>query len=51
MSLRGVAEPRSRAGVYEYAQYLLEARGGDDYAENDELLRRFFDAKGERVNA
>src|SRR5262249_8060192 len=44
--LRGIAEPRSRAGVYEYSQYLLEAQGGDDFAENDEVLRRFFDAEG-----
>jgi hypothetical protein len=44
--LRGVAEPRSPAGVYEYSQYLLEAQGGDDYGENDEVRRRFFDAKG-----
>jgi len=28
---------------------LLEAHAGDDYAENDELLRRFFDAKGETL--
>jgi hypothetical protein len=43
--LRGVAEPRSSAGVYEYTQYLQEAQG-DDYAENLEVLQRFFDGKG-----
>ena len=44
--LRGVAEPRSSAGVYEYSQYLLEAQGGDDFAANDEVLQRFFDEHG-----
>jgi hypothetical protein len=44
--LGGVAEPRSRAGAYEYSRYLQQAQAGDDYAENDEVLQRFFDAKG-----
>lgn len=44
--LNGVSEPRSRAGVYEYSQYLEQAQGGDDYAENDEVQRRFFDERG-----
>jgi hypothetical protein len=44
--LRGIAEPRSSAGVYEYSQYLREAQGGDDFAENDEVSRRYFDAEG-----
>ncbi|HVY25395.1 MAG TPA: hypothetical protein VHB79_02545 [Polyangiaceae bacterium] len=44
--LSGVPEPRSRTGVYEYSQYLQQAQGGDDYAENDEVQRRFFDERG-----
>jgi hypothetical protein len=44
--LRGVAEPRSSAGDYEYSRYLREAQGGDDYAENEEVRGRFFDGQG-----
>jgi hypothetical protein len=43
--LRGVAEPRSSTGDYEYSRYLHEAQG-DDYGENGELFQRFFDDKG-----
>lgn len=44
--LAGVAEPRTRAGVYEYSQYLQQAQAGDDFAENVEVLERFFDERG-----
>jgi hypothetical protein len=44
--LRGLPEPRSRGDAHEYSEYLREAQGGDDYAENDEVRRRFFDEAG-----
>lgn len=44
--LSGVSEPRFRNGAYEYSQYLEQAQAGDDFGENDEVLRRFFDEHG-----
>lgn len=45
--LAGVPEPRLGDGSYEYSEYLRQARGGDDYGENEEVRRRFFGQAGE----
>jgi hypothetical protein len=44
--LAGLAEPRRRDGLYEYALYLEANRGGDELRENTEVQERFFDAAG-----
>jgi hypothetical protein len=44
--LRGLAEPRSRDGAYEYSRYLVANGAGDDLRENDEIEARFFDGNG-----
>ncbi len=45
--LAGLPEPRRRDGRYEYTLYLREAGAGDELRSNDEVLARFFDARGE----
>ncbi|WP_394844585.1 hypothetical protein LZC95_46970 [Pendulispora brunnea] len=44
--LRGMPEPRTRDGQYEYTQYLRENGAGDEFRENREVIERFFDARG-----
>lgn len=41
--LRGVPEPRTSDGAYEYTEYLARAGAGDDFGANAEVLARFFD--------
>jgi len=45
--LRGMSEPRTADGQYEYTRYLRENGGGDELRENREVIDRFFDAHGE----
>jgi hypothetical protein len=53
--LRGIAEPRRADGQGEYAHWLAQVGGGDDFGSNDEVRARFFDGAGrlrpERVRA
>ncbi|HVU03253.1 MAG TPA: hypothetical protein VHE30_15945 [Polyangiaceae bacterium] len=44
--LQGVADPRTASGDSEYGRYLREAAGGDDYAGNEDVRRRFLDDRG-----
>jgi hypothetical protein len=44
--LRGVPEPRARDGAYEYTEYLARSGGADDFRDNEEVARRFFDEDG-----
>jgi hypothetical protein len=44
--LGGIAEPRRADGQGEYAHWLAQVGGGDDYRSNDEVQARFFDAAG-----
>jgi hypothetical protein len=43
----GIAEPRRADGPGEYAHWLAEVGGGDDYRSNDEVQARFFDGHGQ----
>ena len=45
--LNGIHEPRTADGHYEYARYLAEAGAGDELRENEEVIARFFDPRGE----
>jgi hypothetical protein len=44
--LQGVADPMRADGKGEYAHYLSEVGGGDDFHSNDEVQARFFRADG-----
>lgn len=43
---RGVSEPRRADGTGEYAHWLAQVGGGDDYRSNDEVRRKAFRADG-----
>jgi hypothetical protein len=43
---RGVSEPRRADGEGEYAHWLAQVGGGDDYRSNDEVQRKFFRPDG-----
>jgi hypothetical protein len=45
--LAGLPEPKRRDGQFEYTLYLREAGAGDELRANDEVMARFFDAKGD----
>jgi len=45
--LRGLPEPRRRDGQFEYTLYLKQAGAGDELRANTEVMRRFFDDRGE----
>jgi hypothetical protein len=45
--LRGIAEPKRQDGQFEYALYLRETGGGDEFRSNAEVSRRFFDERGD----
>jgi hypothetical protein len=53
--LHGLPEPRRADGAFEYSFYLQQNRAGDEFRDNREIQRRFFDAAGalrpERVRA
>jgi hypothetical protein len=44
--LRGLREPRRRDGEFEYEFYLRQNGAADDFRDNDEARRRFFDESG-----
>ncbi|MFZ5445236.1 MAG: hypothetical protein ACOZQL_34920 [Myxococcota bacterium] len=44
--LAGVPEPKRADGQGEYAHWLAQVGGGDDYRTNPEVQQRFFDARG-----
>jgi hypothetical protein len=44
--LHGAPEPVTRDGAYEYTEYLARSGGGDDFRDNEEIARRFFDDEG-----
>ncbi len=44
--LKGIPEPRRADGQGEYAHWLEQVGGGDDYGSNDEVQARFFRADG-----
>jgi hypothetical protein len=44
--LQGLADPERSDGVGEYALYLRENGGGDDFHENGEVRAKFFDDRG-----
>ena len=45
-SLRGVPEPRTAEGDYEYTRYLRENGAGDEFRANAEVRSRFFNLDG-----
>jgi hypothetical protein len=49
--LRGAHEPLGRDGAYEYTEYLARSGGGDDFRDNEEVARRFFDEEGRVVDS
>ena len=42
----GIPEPVRNDGHYEYTTYLQQNHAGDEFRENQELIRRFFDEQG-----
>ncbi len=46
MDFSGVPEPMRTDGQYEYTTYLQQNHAGDEFRENQELMRRFFDEQG-----
>lgn len=46
--LRGIPEPKLLDGTYEYSNYLRQNGHGDEFRENDEVLKKFYDAEGHR---
>jgi hypothetical protein len=44
--LKGVPEPKRADGTGEYAHFLAEVGGGDDFRSNDEVRAKFFRANG-----
>jgi hypothetical protein len=47
VAARPRGRPRTEAGAYEYTKYLEEAGAGDELRENAEVIRRFFDERGD----
>lgn len=45
--LSGTPEPKWSDGTYEYTQYLLENRSGNEFRDNAEVMERFFDKNGD----
>lgn len=43
---KGIKEPKTPEGRYEYTLYLNENHAGDEFRSNDEVKKRFFDKKG-----
>ncbi len=44
--LKGIKEPKTPDGRYEYTLYLEQNHAGDEFRDNDEVKKKFFDAKG-----
>ena len=44
--LKGIAQPKTPDGRDEYTLYLKENGAGDEFRENDEVIKKFFDANG-----
>lgn len=45
--LKNVPEPKRDDGRYEYSYYLENNRAGDEFRENDEVIKKFFTKDGE----
>lgn len=45
-SLKGTKEPKTVDGRDEYSLYLKENGAGDEFRNNDEVIKKFFDANG-----
>ena len=44
--LKGIAQPKTPDGRDEYTLYLKENGAGDEFRENDEVIKKFFDVNG-----
>jgi len=45
-SLKGLSEPKRADGKYEYSYYLENNHAGDEFRENQEIIKKFFNSVG-----